>query len=288
MAARNIAQTDTLETFRTQFNALAADDFGDIGTLDASLSATSVIGAVNEINSVVTAAAGWFIEDSTAAQQAVGSGQTLTALGTANQTTAVVSAPDTLTVGLANDVTIPNDLTVTGDITNVGGSITNVGGSITAVGNLSGANIIGTGNTHTLGTVQISGNTINSTDSTQMIVDDSLKVVGPIVAGVTTINPAGSNNIESSSGFSVFGASIQLSAGYKLYFGGDTANSYFTEIEVVDPTAARTIIFPDTSGTVVLDGATAYATSSIFTTTSTLNIYNSAGVLQKTIVGSAT
>ena len=65
MAARKINITDTLETFRTQFNALAADDFGDIGTLDASLSATSIIGAVNEINAVVTATAGWIIEDST-------------------------------------------------------------------------------------------------------------------------------------------------------------------------------------------------------------------------------
>ena len=281
MAARNIAQTDTLETFRTQFNELAANDFGDIGTLDASLTATSVIGAVNEINQVVTAAAGWFITDPATNIQAVGSGQTLQILTVANQTTAVVSSPDTLTLGLTDDVTIANDLTVTGDITNVGGSIT-------AVGNLSVANITGTGPTHTLGTVQISGNTINSTDSTQMIVDDSLKIVGPIVAGVTTINPAGSNNIESSTGFSIFGASIQLSAGYKIYFEGDTSNAFFTEIEVIDPTAQRTIRFPDAAGTVVLDGATAYATSSIFTTSSTLNIYNSAGVLQKTIVGSAT
>ena len=135
MAARNIAQTDTLETFRTQFNALAADDFGDIGTLDPSLTATSVIGAVNEINSVVTAAAGWFITDVDSAVQAVGSGQTLTALGTANQTTAIVSSPDTLTVGLANDVTIPNDLTVTGDIIGVGGNVT-------VTGDVSAANII--------------------------------------------------------------------------------------------------------------------------------------------------
>ena len=47
MAVRSIAVTDTLETFRTQLNALASDDFGDIATLDATLSATTIIGAVN-------------------------------------------------------------------------------------------------------------------------------------------------------------------------------------------------------------------------------------------------
>ena len=52
--------------------------------------------------------------------------------------------------------------------------------------------------THTLGTVEISGNSIRSTDSTQLEINDSAKIVGPLVAGVTTINPAGSSNITSS------------------------------------------------------------------------------------------
>ncbi len=278
MAARNIAQTDTLETFRTQFNELAANDFGDIGTLDASLTATSVIGAVNEINSVVTAAAGWFIQDDATNIQAVGSGQTLSTFGTVNQVTAVVSSPDKLTLGLTDDVTIANDLTVTGDITNVGGSIT-------AVGNLSVANVTGTGPTHTLGTVQISGNTINSTDSSQMIIDDSLKVVGPIEAGVVTINPAGSNNIESSSGALLFGSDIELSTNKNLFFEGATDNEFETKLTVTDPTADRVITLPDETGTVAITGL---ATSSIFSSAVTLVIYNSAGVAQKTIVGSAT
>ena len=48
MAVRNIATTDTLETFRTEFNAEAIN-FGDIATLNASLSATTIVGSVNEI-----------------------------------------------------------------------------------------------------------------------------------------------------------------------------------------------------------------------------------------------
>ena len=278
MAARNITVTDTLETFRTQFNELAANDFGDIGTLDPSLTATTVIGAVNEINAVATASAGWYIQDPATNIQAVGSGQTLQVLTVANQTTAVVSSPDKITLGLTDDVTIASTLTVTGDITNVGGSIT-------AVGNLSVANVTGTGPTHTLGTVQISGNTINSTDSSQMIIDDSLKVVGPIEAGVVTINPAGSNNIESSSGALLFGSDIELSTNKNLFFEGATDNEFETKLTVTDPTADRVITLPDETGTVAITGL---ATSSIFSSAVTLVIYNSAGVAQKTIVGSAT
>ena len=47
MAARQILPNQTLEDLRVQFNLLSADDFSDIGTLDPSMSATSVIGAVN-------------------------------------------------------------------------------------------------------------------------------------------------------------------------------------------------------------------------------------------------
>ena len=288
MAARNIAQTDTLETFRTQFNELAANDFGDIGTLDASLSATSVIGAVNEINSVVTAAAGWFIEDSTAAQQAVGSGQTLTALGTANQTTAVVSAPDTLTVGLANDVTIPNDLTVSNDLT-ITGDITNVVG-ITAVGNLSAVNITGTGTTHTLGTVQISGNTITSTDSAQINIDEVLDATEFVIGGLRIYTDGSGYGIikaTHATPWITLEGDVSVSS-EKIAMQGATANAFYTTLKVVDPTASRDIVFPDAAGNVILDATTAYATSSIFATSSTLNIYNSAGVLQKTIVGSST
>ena len=284
MAVRNIAQTDTLETFRTQFNALAADDFGDIGTLDASLTATSVIGAVNEINSVVQSAAGWFIEDANSAVQAVGSGQTLSVLGTGNQITAVVSSPDKLTVGLSYDVTIPNDLTVTGDITSVGGDIT-------VTGNILAANVTTTGTTQILGSVQIVGNTISCIDSTLIKIDDGIEVLGPldvvgtIVAGVITINSAGSNDIESSGGTLRFGADIELDTDKSLFFEGATANDFETQLTVTDPTADHVITLPAETGTVALTGL---ATSTIFSSAVTLVIYDSAGAALKTIVGSAT
>ncbi len=57
MAVRQILPEQTLETLRLEFNALAADDFGDIGTLDSSMSATTVIGAVNELAGQIFSAA---------------------------------------------------------------------------------------------------------------------------------------------------------------------------------------------------------------------------------------
>ena len=286
MAARNIAITDTLETFRTQFNEMCANDFGDIGTLDASLSATSIIGAVNEINGVVTAAAGWFIEDSGSTIQAVGSGQTLTTLGVSNQTTVVVSTPDTLTVGLADDVTIANDLTVTGNITNVGGDIT-------VAGNVSATNITSTGTTQQLGTIVFEGNTISCTDSTEIKIAENVEVDGIIRAGYIEMNPA--TGYAAGMGFRtthpdnlILFDGLPVIKGRNIALEGNNENDFEAILRIAEPVSDYVIDFPAQTGNVILDVSLAYATSTIFTTPSTLNIYNSAGVLQKTIVGSAT
>ena len=310
MAVRNIAVTDTIEKFRTEFNAMTLNDFGDIANLDASLTATNLVDAMNETLSVATNTAGFRIEDSSSTQQLIGGGEVMRILGTSNEIEAVVSATDTLTIGLPNVVSITTSVTAptvnAGNLALTNGSITDSSGSIsfgnenlsttgtlgsgaiTSTGNISGVNITGTGSTHTLGTIEVAGNVIRSTDSTQIEVNDSLKVVGPLAAGVTTLNPAGSNNIESSTGFTVFGSSIVLGQGKSLAFEGATANNFETDIQVTDPTADRTITFPDASGTVALTGSTGYATSTIFTSAVTLILYNSSGTPVKTIVGSAT
>ena len=310
MAVRNIAVTDTIEKFRTEFNAMTLNDIGDIANLDASLTATNLVDAMNETLSVATNTAGFRIEDSSSTQQLIGGGEVMRILGTSNEIEAVVSATDTLTIGLPNVVSITTSVTAptvnAGNLALTNGSITDSGGSIsfgdenlsttgtlgsgaiTSSGNISGVNITGTGTTHTLGTIEIAGNVIRSTDSTQIEINDSLKVVGPLSAGVTTLNPAGSNNIESTTGFTLFGSSIVLGQGQSLAFEGATANDFETDIQVTDPTADRTITFPDASGTVALTGSTGYATSTIFTSAVTLILYNSSGTPVKTIVGSAT
>src|SRR6056300_149042 len=196
MAVRNIAVTDTLETFRTEFNDLAANDFGDIANLSASITSTNLVDAMNETISIATSTAGWTIEDSSSTQQIIGGGDILRVFGTSNEIEAVVSATDTLTIGLPSVVSITTSVTAptvsTGNMSLTNGSITDSSGqisfgnenlvttgtlgsgNITSSGNISGVNITGSGATHTLGTVQISGNTISSTDSTTLIIDDSL------------------------------------------------------------------------------------------------------------------
>ena len=311
MAVRNIAATDTLETFRTEFNNLAASDMGDIGNLTGSITATNLVDAMNETISIATSSAGFTIEDSSSTQQLVGGGDKLTVLGSSNQIDAVVSAPDTLTIGLPNAVTVATSLTVP---TMNAGSIQVSGNTITATdstqisfgsetlftsGNITGANITGTGTTHTLGTIQISGNTISSTDSTEVIIDDSVSFTNGktlAVDNITTAN-SGQNYIN-------FGAKNLSTDGHYytgtnttggIIFEGSTISSNETSVYAIDPTADRTIAFPDESGTIITTGSTDAITESMMgadsigqnelKTVVSLQILNSSGTTLKTLYG---
>jgi len=308
MAVRNIAVTDTLETFRTEFNALALNDMGDIATLSGAISATNLVGAMNETISIATSSAGFTIEDSSSTQQIVGGGDTLRVFGTSNEIEAVVSATDTLTIGLPSAVSITTSVTAP---TVTGGSIQITGNTITATdstaisfgsenvittGNITGANITGTGTTHTLGTIQISGNTISSTDSTAMIIDDNVS----LSSGKTLTL----DKISSANTFIDFGP-INLSTDGHYYtattgtggfiFEGATPDSSETSLYAIDPTADRTIALPDESGTIITTGSTDAVTESMMGTDSigqnelktlvTLQILNSSGTVLKTLYG---
>jgi len=294
MAARQILPNQTLEDLRVQFNLLSADDFGDIGTLDPSLSATSVIGAVNELSAQVFAAEGWKMEDSTSTQQTVGAGQVARFIGSSG-ISVVVSSPDTLTYSLADVVSITTSVSAptvnAGNLTLSSGYITDSSGiinfdneNITTTNEVSGGTgtfgtVVGTGGTHTLGTVQISGNQISSTDSTELVVNDNLQILGDVKA----------NNFTPLSGDQVtVNSNLEIGQNKGIFFEGATSDSFETQLTVVDPTSDQIITFPDATGTVALTNTTGYATGSIFTASVSLVIYNSAGVAQKTIVGSAT
>ncbi len=234
MAARTIATTDTLETFRTQFNALSETDFGDIATLDNALSATSVIGAVNELYSAIAGSLSFNITDGSNTQT-IANAQTITISGTANQVTAVVSATDTLTLGLASNITV-------------------------------------SGTTHALGTIAISGNTISSSDSATITIDDNLSLsagktltAGTITAGLLSIDEtSGYPRISSTRGddLLVFNA-IPVLQGSSMMFEGATADAYETTLTVVDPTADRTITLPNETGTLVTTGSSGVVTGTI-------------------------
>ncbi len=100
MAVTQILTTDTLETLRTKINSLALNDFGDPATLTTT--ATSVVGAVNELAASVSAT-GFTIRDETSSTQSIVSGNTLNVVGSSG-ITALVSATDTLTISLENDI----------------------------------------------------------------------------------------------------------------------------------------------------------------------------------------
>ena len=312
MAVKNIAVTDTLETFRTEFNALALNDMGDIATLSGAISATNLVGAMNETISIATSSAGFTIEDSSSTQQIVGGGDILRVFGTSNEIEAVVSATDTLTIGLPNAVSLVTSLTAptvnAGNLTLSNGSIIDSSGSIsfgdenlTTTGTINGGAITGTsitgsGATHTLGTIQISGNTISSTDSTAMIIDDNVSLSSGKILTLDKISSANT--------FIDFGA-INLSTDGHYYtattgtggfiFEGATPDSSETSLYAIDPTADRTIALPDESGTIITTGSTDAVTESMMGTDSigqnelktlvTLQILNSSGTVLKTLYG---
>jgi len=319
MAVKNIAVTDTLETFRTTFNDLAANEFGDIANLSGSISATNLVEAMNETISIATSSAGFTIEDSSSTQQIVGGGDILRVFGTSNEIEAVVSATDTLTIGLPASVTVTTQLTsptvVAGNLTLTNGSITDSSGSIsfgnenlTTTGTINGGAITGTsitgsGATHTLGTVEISGNTLRSTDSTRLNINDSFRANAfETQTGLLTVNEIGGFPFltSSASGGAItaalaIDANLYLSTARTLIFEGATSNTERTTVTVVDPTATRTITIPDETGTVITTGSIDAITESMIANDAigqnelkslvTLQILNSSGTTLKTIYG---
>ena len=180
MAARTIATTQTLEDLRTTFNALSETDFGDIATLNAGLSATTIVGAVNEIFNTAAAAGGHSITDGSNTQ-VIGSGQTVTFSGTTNEIEAVVSATDTLTIGLPNAVAITTSLTIGGvAVPTISSTSTLTNKSLTAP--------ILTGSSSAAGSILFKEDTDNGTNAVTLI--------GPAsTADVTVTLPAAATTL---------------------------------------------------------------------------------------------
>jgi len=234
MAVKFIAETDTLEQFRLEFNDLSANQFGDIANLSGSISASNLVDAMNETISIATSTAGWTIADETSTTQIVGGGDTLTVLGTANQIQTAVTPQDTITFSFPNDVSIPNNLTALGT-------------------------------THTFGSVEISGNNIRSVDTSTLSVLDTLRV-SELETG------SGLLSVDENSSIPRFTSSATNKAltfdavplfNESIEFDGSTAGTFKTTVTVTDPTADRTITLPDTTGTIITTGDSNTITSSM-------------------------
>jgi hypothetical protein len=273
---------------------------------------------MNETISIATSTAGWTIEDNTSTRQIIGGGDVLRVLGTSNEIEAVVSAIDTLTLGLPNVVSVTTSITAptvsTGNLSLANGSITDSSGAISFgdenlsttgtlnAGNITGTSITGTGSTHTFGTIEISGNTLRSTDSTRINVNDTFRANAFESAGGVlymdeflgtdaTYYP----RIQSTRGDKVIVFDATPLFNSTIAFEGSSADDFETILTVVNPTADRTIFLPNVTGTLVTTGSTDIVSESMMANDSisqnelksvvTLQILNSAGTPVKTLYG---
>ena len=234
MAVKNIAKDDTLEDFRIAFNDQSANTIGDIANLTASISSTNLVDAMNESITIAVNTAGFTLRDSSSSIQQIGGGNVLNVVGVANEITAVVSVTDTLTIGLPDNVTITGNLTVSG-----------------------------TG-THSLGTIQVSGNTLSSSNATAISINDNLTLGAgkTLTADLITSSQAyvdfGSKNVSTDGHF-------YTSSTEGVIFEGTTADNFETFLTAIDPTADRTISLPNETGTILTTGMGAIITGSMIT-----------------------
>ena len=139
MAARNVATTDTLDTFRTTFNSLSGTDIGDPAGLTTT--AQTVVAAINEINTTVSSS-GFTLRDETSSTQLINSGNTLNVVGSSG-ISALVTATDTLTISISGSI-YPDHLGVRHNTTS--GTHTNL--TVTVVSKTSAHIYQGTGSSN--------------------------------------------------------------------------------------------------------------------------------------------
>ena len=103
MAARTVATTDTLEQFRTKFNTFSSTDIGDLSGL-ATTDQSSIVAAINEINTAVTVTGFQIADDTSSVTQQIAGGDVFR-LSSGSNITATVSATDTVTISLNSTIT---------------------------------------------------------------------------------------------------------------------------------------------------------------------------------------
>src|SRR5210317_532413 len=126
MAVRNVATSDTLETFRTTFNSLGTD-VGDLTTLSTT-DKSSIVAAVNE---ALGATFTFTLRDSTSSVQTISGNDTLNVVGSGG-ITATVSATDTLTIAADSSIVTLSDSQVLTNKT-LTSAVLNTGVSGTAI-----------------------------------------------------------------------------------------------------------------------------------------------------------
>ena len=134
--------------------------------------------------------------------QVIADGDTLTFAGTTNEVTVAVSATDTVTIGLPDDVTLAGGLTATTTVAatgNVSGGNLNTGAQVVATGNVTGGNLI-TG-AQVVATGNITGGNIagtrgvftNVAGTLETATQTNITSVGTLTALTATGNVTGGN-----------------------------------------------------------------------------------------------
>lgn len=152
--------------------------------------------------------------------------------------------------GIGRDLTVGNDATVSGDAA-VSGDVV-VDGTLTVTGGVTGANVLTTGN-QTVGGIKtlttslgFEGATANEFEVYLASADATADVTAtlPIASGTIMLSSLATNAPAAAN--SVTGGSNAL------IFEGSAADANETTVSATNPTAARSVVLADASGTVML------------------------------------
>ncbi len=237
MTARSVASTDTLETFRTTFNSLSATDIGDLATLSSTIDATSIVGAINEIESEVSAFS-------------------VNTISNASDLGAAPATGDSFIIRDAN-VNALREMTVA---------------NLFNTPSLTSPTITGTASV--TGTLVFEGSTADSFETTFAITDPTADrtITFPNLTGtVSLITATETLTNKTLTSPTINTATITLGANLtmgsnSIVFEGSTADSFETTITVADPTADRTITLPNATDTLVGKATTDTLTNKTLTT----------------------
>ena len=296
MAARQVAADATIEQLRTTFNTLSATDFGDISTLNSSISASNLVAAMNELEGEVTPFSAAFIATQTDLGAAPATGDSivirdadasaLKEMTIANLFTS--PAIDTITAGTftldasadvnidagGGDIILKDDGTEFGRLTNNAGQLLiKSSSSATTALSLNGANVTVAGNLTVSGTTTtvdsstvnlqtgfiFEGSSADSFETTLTATDPTADrtITLPDLTGTVSLTSATETLTNKTLTSPVLTTPIFTGATDQrgsFVFEGSTADSFETTVSVVDPTADRTINFPNVSGTVLTTG----------------------------------
>lgn len=261
-AFTTLGTNQTITGNKTFSGTVALGSSATATTQTAGNNSTAVATTAYVDSAITTATYNFNISDGTTSQS-IDDGNTVTFTG-GTGVTAAVSATDTVTISIGQAVGTASSPTFAG-LTINGASVVFEGATANDYETTLTVTDPTADNTITLpnasGTVALSGSIALGTDTTGNYMSDVSAGTGVSVthtpgegstATIAIGQAIGTSDSPTFAGLTINGASIT--------FEGATANDYETTFTVTDPTADRTITFPNATGTVALSGSIALGT----------------------------